>query len=158
MLALLALLICVVIAPASWGATTSLAVLSLATSIAAMQNTITILSCALAAIIPVMVYGAFRLGQLWKTKNQLTTSQTTPFVLVLKRNPPRDHWDDWDEPDRLAHSVLSLKRNHPLINEEHPTPLQLPARHNTGRVIRRVARPRTQTKHVAIKVAARWFR
>jgi hypothetical protein len=147
----LILILCAVIALASWGATTAATGLTLGASNAALatsnatlaqantlaQTTISFLICVFVALLPLIVFGAIRLG-----------------VLLGERKRA----DAWQVVPRIEQTPTLPAPNAPLALPEpradsQPQALTLP---QPRRVIRR-ARAASRTRR-ANAIAKRWFR
>jgi len=71
------LLIAAVCVLGLWGTTNAATALTLATTNAVEQTTIAVLTCALLAMLPIVLFGAFKLGKCWASTNTSRTTQHT---------------------------------------------------------------------------------
>lgn len=147
----LVMLVCIVLALAAWGTTTAATGLTLGASNAALaasnaalaqanttaQATIAFLICALVALLPLIIFGAMRLGMLICERPYHTPSDDAPIIQLAERTRP------------------------PMIDAT-PALLALPAPRDEPHAERftpprRLVRRTAPHKQRAVKIAKRWF-
>jgi len=134
------LLIAAVCVLGLWGATNAATALTLATTNAVEQTTIAVLTCALLAMLPIVSFGAFKLGKVLGEHKHIahdTAHLTTPPMEQLARGD---------------------------VVKALPVP-ELPALPSGASVIRTPHAPRrlsaqasTRARVQAMRIAQRWFR
>lgn len=92
------------LALATWGATTAATALTLALTNAAAMATVLVMACALTATLPLMAFGAFRIGQ-WRAtqpQHQAALADQTPRAMLPA---PRVHWVERESPREHARAL-----------------------------------------------------
>ena len=130
----LVLMLIAIIALASWGTATAATAFTLSATVASMQNTIALLTCVLVACLPLIVFGAWRLGVLIGERKR---AHTAPMIQLAERT----------QPPMIEPTPAPLQLPTPRVEDIQPF---IPPAH---RVIKRTS-PRTQR---AARIAKRWF-
>jgi hypothetical protein len=135
------LLIAVVCVLGLWGTTNAATALTLATTNAVEQTTIAVLTCALLAGLPLVLFGAFKLGEVLEEHKHAQADDD-------ERRRTRGRWTNASVIGHAKRSFVRVAGHWSFV-----------VRHAKRSLVRRsTTRTRASSRARAMRIAQRWFR